>query len=326
MLSGTKQSVVFLKETSNLKLEIKDRQELREKLNEAGKKKIDEDIGKLKKGMEGETNVKNELRFSYTFPLYILSDVYYEFGDRTAQIDFLVFTETLCFVIECKYFEKKVKIDNEGEFTANNRCIYSPLMQNKKHMEIIRQLEYERIGRKARNFEKRYRSLVVFANDSSNLDRKEAKREVKRQVIRRDQLLEIINTESKKSRNHKLSEKEIREWAQWFLERSMDSKKDYLWQYQEYIKNTVDTKDDELKKELEEYRTKTYKKKGCQAYEIFINAQLDKMVEEKPANKRELINIFLSRKENVNDKYFEEECKKVSEYGNEILKIIEKYR
>lgn len=49
-------------------------------------------------------------------PMYILHDVYFEYEGFSAQIDYLVFTKKLCFVIECKNLFGDLEVDSDGNF------------------------------------------------------------------------------------------------------------------------------------------------------------------------------------------------------------------
>ena len=58
-------------------------------------------------------NIAFELRNSHV-PMYILHDIYLEDGDLSAQIDYLVFTKKICFVIECKNLFGDIEINSRG--------------------------------------------------------------------------------------------------------------------------------------------------------------------------------------------------------------------
>lgn len=49
-------------------------------------------------------------------PMYILHDLYIEDGELSVQIDYLVITRKICFVIECKNLYGDIEINNSGDF------------------------------------------------------------------------------------------------------------------------------------------------------------------------------------------------------------------
>lgn len=75
--------------------------------------------------------------------MYILHDIYLENGDLSAQIEYIVFTKKICFVIECKNLYGDIEINSSGDFiqatefagTKKNEFIYSPITQNKRKTE-----------------------------------------------------------------------------------------------------------------------------------------------------------------------------------------------
>ncbi len=76
--------------------------------------------------------------------------------------------------------------------------IYSPITQNRRHLELLKAIISERQPNFLRRamFEKyfydEYRSVVILANPQTVLNAKFAKKEIKEQVIRSDQLIAYI--------------------------------------------------------------------------------------------------------------------------------------
>lgn len=167
-----------------------------------------------------------ELQYCYVTPMLILHNVYFEVEGRAAQIDFLVFTKKFCVVIESKFWTKNIEVNCNGEFVvvdgSRRPGMYSPITQNKRHMEVIKQLELERTGEITPSFKEIYKSLIVFSNDEILINKEAATNEVNNQVLRRDQLVEYIENEYKVSENPELSDAQLEEWAKWFLDRSKD--------------------------------------------------------------------------------------------------------
>ena len=106
---------VFLKENSDQEAQLEKLRALEPLLNEDGQDLIRQDMKCLEYGMVGEKNIAFELKNSH-MPIYILHDIYLEDGDLSAQIDYLVFTKKICFVIECKNLFGNVEINNIGDF------------------------------------------------------------------------------------------------------------------------------------------------------------------------------------------------------------------
>ncbi|NLZ73392.1 MAG: NERD domain-containing protein, partial [Bacteroidales bacterium] len=125
---------VFLKESSNAEVQLEKLKALEPLLNPEGQALIRQDIKCLEYGIAGEKNIAFELKNSH-MPMYILHDLYLEDGDLSAQIDYLVFTKKICFVIECKNLIGDIEINGAGDFIRTTEFggrkkkegIYSPI-------------------------------------------------------------------------------------------------------------------------------------------------------------------------------------------------------
>ena len=152
-----------------------------------------------------EKNVEFELKNSH-MPIYILHDLFLESGELSAQIDYLVITKTVCFVIECKNLYGNIEINDSGDFIRTmdfggkkkKEGVYSPITQNQRHLQLIKKMKldctknfiFKAIVEKS--FDNWFKSIVVLVNPKTVLNAKNAKREIKEQVIRADQLVEYI--------------------------------------------------------------------------------------------------------------------------------------
>lgn len=131
---------VFLKESSSAQEQLEKLKELEPSLNEEGQAKLQQDMKYIKYGIEGERNIIFELKNSH-MPMYIIHDLYLRDGDLTSQIDFLVVTRKLCFVIECKNLYGDIEIDSQGAFVRSfdgqrkKEGIYSPITQNQRQRQ-----------------------------------------------------------------------------------------------------------------------------------------------------------------------------------------------
>lgn len=119
--------------------------------------------------------------------------------------------------------------------------IYSPITQNERHMEIVKESKLENrnlltgmIVRKS--FHSFNRSLVVLANPKTVLNDRYAKKEVKEKVIRADQLITTIKKVAAESRLPSSSKKEMKEIAESFLKRNQENRKNYIEKYEELTK------------------------------------------------------------------------------------------
>lgn len=229
--------------------------ELELKLNTEGQAMIRQDIKCLEYGIAGEKNIAFELKNSH-MPMYILHDIYLEDGELSAQIDYLVFTKKMCFVIECKNLFGDIEINNTGDFIRaieiggkkKKEGIYSPITQNQRHLELMKKLEVEQKG----NFFTKYmadkyfkefnRSIVVLANPKTILYAKYAKKEIKEKVIRADQLVAYIKKKYNQSKEAEDSEEKMLAWANSYLKLHKEVKKDYTSKYEPYfLKNDVNS-------------------------------------------------------------------------------------
>lgn len=238
---------VFLKETSNAEEQLQQLKNLEPLLNEEGRKIINQDITCLEYGIAGEKNIAFELKNSH-MPMYILHDIYLESDDLNAQIDYLVFTRKLCYVIECKNLYGNITIDANGNFVRTmyfgtrkvQEGLYSPITQNVRHLELMKKIKLEStdsIVKKAMvksAFAAFYQSVVVLANPKTILNDRYAKKEVRNQVIRADQLVKYMKTLNDSSKEASSSDEQLLTWAQSFLTLSRPNDKTYLNKYDQY--------------------------------------------------------------------------------------------
>ena len=238
---------VFLKKGSGLEERLEKLKSLEPLLNEEGRAKLKQEMRNLEAGILGERNIAFELENSH-MPMYIIHDLYLRDGDLTSQIDYLVVTRKICFIIECKNLYGNIEIDSQGTFVRTmefgwqrrKEGIYSPITQNQRHMALLRKLRLEQskgfLSRflRDRSFDEDHRAIVVLANPKTVLDAKYAKKEVKSQVIRADHLVDFIREACEESRAAELSDKEMLNWAQSYLDMEQENEVDYLRKYEEY--------------------------------------------------------------------------------------------
>ena len=244
---------VFLKESSNAIVQLEKLKSIEPMLTNEGVKKLKQEIRYVEYGIAGENNIAFELKNSH-MPMYILHDIYLEDGDLSAQIDYLVFTKKLCFIIECKNLVGDIEIDNKGDFIRTmefggkkkKEGIYSPITQNQRHLELMKKIKLDsktnilKRFMMGRYFEDFYKPIVVLANSKTILNAKFAKKEIKNQVIRADQLVSYIKETCKNSKEMEQSDNNLLLWAQSYLDFNIETEKDYTSKFNEYLIRSSD--------------------------------------------------------------------------------------
>ena len=240
---------IFLKDNSAAKEQLAQLEALQTN-DEAIKKLIQKDIMLLKYGIAGEEQIAFELKNSH-MPMYVLQDLYLEHNGLTAQLDYVIVTRGRTFILECKNLYGNIEINNAGDFIRTVKYgsryekegIYSPITQNKRHIELLKAIMRDQplnILQKAffeKAFSELYCPVVVLANPQTVVNMKYAKKEIKEQVIRADQLIAYI----KKANTNALisSEKEMQEWAENLLSLHKDSSVDYTAKYKKRIAEQI---------------------------------------------------------------------------------------
>lgn len=244
----SKPEVIILKESSDAKKYLEELEGLLPKASVNVKKKIQKEIEITKAGIVGEDNILFELKNS-GMDMVVLHDLYIETEDGlNAQIDFFVITKKLIFIIECKNLFGNIEIDSKGNFIRtmeysgqkHKEGIYSPITQNERHLNVIRNKILENKNKVATaivkgTFSDTYKSLVVLANPKTILNDKYAKKEIKSQVHRADQLVRVMKEMNAKSNELSYNLKEIKEIGEKWLARNADERKDYIQKYRNLI-------------------------------------------------------------------------------------------
>ena len=110
-------------------------------------------------------------------------------------------------IIECKNLFGNIEINNKGDFIRSfeykgrkyKEGIYSPITQNERHLEIYKDCWESNKGFVTKLIAGKYftdynKTIVVLANSKTVVNDKFAKKEVKRQVIRADQLINYLKS------------------------------------------------------------------------------------------------------------------------------------
>ena len=329
----------FYKADSDAKKQLERLQQLYATAPDRVKPQIERDMKLLAYGIAGEENVAFELNNSY-LPIIVLHDLRLEHEGLSVQIDYLIITTKICLVVECKNLFGNLEVNSRGEFIREldfngkrkKEGIYSPITQNMRHMEMIKQL---RLGNKKnplmrvaleKSFGDFHKSVIVLANPKTVINLKSAPKDVKDQIIRSDQLIEYIKRLIRESKDLAFSEKDMYEMADFFVSMHKENPVDYTEKYftenKQEVSETVEAPeqaesnivDTPLYQDLKQYRYETSKAEGVKAFYIFSNAQLEALIADMPSSLDELRKI---------SGFGEVKCEK---YGEAILGIVDNHR
>ena len=242
---------ILLKEGDSLKKQLAALEELYEQAEGDLKERIGKDIFAVKAGIAGEAQVIYELMNSH-MPMYIIHDWTIAHEDKKAQIDFLAVTRGKIFVLEAKNLWGDITVDNKGQFIrkiGNGRyytkeAMYSPIEQNRKHLELIKEMTLSQKGiiRRAqvsRWFDTWYQGAVVMANPKMVVNDRYAPKEMKQQLVRADGLADFIKKANASPDVCITSEKELTETAHKLLARNIENTVDYSAKYREELQTQI---------------------------------------------------------------------------------------
>ena len=342
---------VFLKEESDAAEYISKLKALQTKTSGTLKEKIDREIKLISIGEYGENNIAFELKNS-GMPMFILRDIHFEIGELSAQMDYIVVTRKITFIIECKNLIGNIEIDHKSNFIRSYELygkriregIYSPITQNQRHLEVLRQLRKEQKANFLskmmfdKYFDDNYKSIVVLANPKTILNAKYAPKEIRKMVIRADQLNQHIKNVYQNSDQLVLNDKKMKEHAERLLALHSPNLADYAKKYEDIINTISDqnekpneeklkpveenatnmessvkttvTDNEQLVRRLKEFRLKICREENIKPYYIFNDKQMMDLIVKMPENKEALMNVSGFG------------AVKVDKYGDEILKVL----
>ncbi len=296
------------------------------------RKKVESHLKLFSIGQTGEEQVLFELQ-NTMLPYLVLHDVYLEFEDYKAQLDFIVITHKSILILEVKKLFGNIRVTDKGEFqrviTKNNRVVnkegmYSPINQVERHVAILEKLlkSSGTIAKCPINY------AVTFANSKTILDiSKSAPSAIQSKIIRHDQIKSFIKKELEKKSPVLMLDHHLYQIADKILQNSKEktfnvedytlttpqsSQKDNLTNDPPVFNNHLLLTDENLKTLLTDFRLKRSKELNVKPYYIFTNKILDQLIEKKPLTPEQLIEI-----EGIGHK-------KVEEFGNDILSIIQR--
>jgi len=314
-----------------MKSQLESLKNLQEKVSDESKKLIAQDIRLLQYGDLGEKNVQFELMNSF-MPMLVLKDLQLEYENLTAQIDFIVITRKLVFVIECKNLFGDIDVNEAGDFIRTlafggkkrREGIYSSITQNRRHLETLKAIRKDDKGNIfikmmfEKYFDENYKSIIVLANPKTVLTVDKANKGVRDQIIRCDQLIAHLKKMNLISKSELYSDKQMYALAESLMKYHKPNSKDYTSKYAidlEQPKESAATsnskiEDSALYKEIRAYRLMKSKEEEAKAYYVYTNAQMEELISQMPDSLEGLKEIS----------GFGE--MKVSKYGQDLLKIL----
>lgn len=226
-------------------------------------------------------------------------NLHLKFEEFQAQIDYVIYTPAHCYLIECKNMIGNIKINNQGQFSREfvyknkkiKEAIYSPVTQALIHKEIFKKIW----STKKSQFEDYYKTLVVFMNSKGILNMKYAPKEIKKMIIRADQLNDYLKKDLQQVKL-KDSKKDMEKYAHNMLSLHQNILKEDFSKYQ--IKSTIDR--ETIKQKLINFRKEKALKNNITAYYIFNNKQLKLLLTHLPKDTVELNHLKILEPVKVN--------------------------
>lgn len=326
----------FYKIDSDARIQLEKLKEYCNNAPDTIKKQVEQDIRMLEYGIAGEENVAFELKNAY-LPMIILHDLHIEHNGLSSQIDYLVITQKVNLLIECKNLVGNIEVAKNGEFIRTTQFngkykkegIYSPITQNQRHLAMIRETRLSQKnnfltkGLFEKHFDEMYKSVVVLANPKTIINMSRAPKDISAQIIRCDQLVGHVKKLNSESKIEPSMEKQMYELADFFLSLHTPNLADYTKKY----RGTENTEPEEqlpvvkddlentpLYQELKKYRYETSKMENVKPYFVFTNRELEDIIANIPETPGDLKKIA---------GFGDVKCQK---YGDAILQIVKKYR
>lgn len=326
---------IFIKEESDAQRQIENLKTIFALSVGETRNQIEADIRNLNQGIIGENNIAFELKNSH-LPMLILHDLNLIFEGLSAQVDYVVILRNSIVIVECKNLFGNLEVNSNGDFIRaiefNGRYrkegIYSPITQNIRHFELIKQARLASatgfVGRILldKGLSTMYRSIVVLANPKTVINTKYAKKEIKDQIIRSDQLITYLKKVLRENNGYEMKDEVMYSLADFFMKLHHDIPKDYINKYKLDLKpklepepiKVIPIEETEIYKALKEYRLQISREKDIKAYYIFNNSQMEEIIKSMPVSSDGLLKVAGFNKE------------KVTVYGLEIIEIVNKYR
>lgn len=309
-LFNTFRETVIANESDRTERQIEELKKIREGMKNTSA--IDRDIRLLEAGLQGEKNILFELK-NANIGMFVLHDLTFKYRDLTAQVDFIVVTKAYVYLIECKNLIGNVGVNRQGEFKRKYNfegkdiveAIYSPVIQARRHKEILRKLWLENHSKLEaflyeRNFDRVYKPIVVLANAKGFLNLKHASMDVRQCTMRADQLVEHIKRDiSNYDKLLYMSKKNMQELVDSLLKWNIGGNDNFVEKYRVIHKlsdektggKNIESENSSVEENLKDYRKKKAMEMGVPAYYIFTNEELNKILAKRPKTIDELADM-----------------------------------
>jgi superfamily II DNA helicase RecQ len=163
-------------------------------------------------------------------------------------------------------------------------------------------------------FKNLYKPLIVLANPKTVINMKYAKKDVKDQIIRTDQLINYLKRfDSPANDRPSMTDEGMNINANRFLAHHDATPKDYTSKYK-ITPKAIPIEETEIHKALKEYRLLKSRELNIKPYFIYNNAQMEEIIKMMPLVPEDLLKVSGF------------DGKRVKDFGEAILNIISKYR
>ena len=301
---------VFIKTDSELEKKINSLRHM--KNNGVNNSYLDSQLITTSLGLEGEKQIEYELSTA-SFGMYILHDIFLTYKDLTCQIDYIVITPAKIYYIECKNLIGNITINENGDFVRSYyngkkmvvEGMYSPLRQSKRHLDLVH--KRWSLNNKGLFSGLREKAICVIANKKSIVNDRFAPKDIKKDVIKIDRLIDYLKRDIDNTEAEELmSDKTMKSWADAFLEAHNSCAK---------VNNNVESNDnyqsnDELRGILMDFRKDRAKLLNIPAYYIFNNSEMEDLLVIRPKSIDDLYEYKLLSEV------------KIKKHGKEIIDII----
>lgn len=238
-----------------------------------------------------------------------------------------------------------IEINSKGDFirtidfggSKKKEGIYSPITQNQRHVELMKKIRIDHNKNfitkliAERYFESIYKSIVVLSNPKTVVNDRYAKKEVKDNVIRVDQLVKYIKDMNASSKEVSQSDEDLLAWGNTYLKFHKEVEKDYTSKYDKYkiqdekseedtinrtsaIIKDIPVEETEIFKALKAFRLAKSREENIKPYFIFNDNQLKDLISKMPTTTSELLTVS-----GIGEV-------KVKKYGEEIINIVKVYK
>ncbi|SEP68573.1 Topoisomerase DNA binding C4 zinc finger [Lachnospiraceae bacterium RM5] len=154
-----------------------------------------------------------------------------------------------------------ITVNNDGSFVREfemygrkiREGIYSPITQNERHRQVIKELREKEKGILGKfflnkNFDTQYIPIVVMANPKTILNARYTSRAIRDKIIRADQLVQFIKDMDASDDLFNWTLPEVENFAKYFLGKNISDRSDYVQKYREMVRNVELEKNSETKK------------------------------------------------------------------------------